>query len=448
MEEVENRMGVMPVKPLLLQMAWPMMLSMFVEALYNLVDSIFISQYSQDAFVALGLAFPVQMMMIAICVGTGIGVNAMVARRLGEKRVEDASAVAMNGFFLYLLSWMVFFIFGLTVGPHFVGFFTSNASVAEYGRQYLTIVTMGSIGICMQFAAERVMQATGNSKGPMIVQGVGAVINLILDPILIFGIEGIIPSFGVTGAAVATIIGQMVGMAIGLVMMRHNKIIHFRFRSFRPNGKVIGEIYRIGVPAMVMQSLMTVMTLGMNKILAKNEAQIFILSAYFKLQNFIFMPAFGLNNGMVPILGYNYGAKNGRRISDTIHFGLILSVAIMAVGTALFLLVPGLILSCFNAPADVVALGIPALRMISVSFLFAAVAIIFTASFQALGKPMMSLIISLLRQLVIVLPATYLLLQIDPNLVWLSIPAAEMISCIVATVFYRKLHANIIVPLL
>ncbi|MEG0441411.1 MAG: MATE family efflux transporter [Oscillospiraceae bacterium] len=438
----------MPVKPLLLHMAWPMMLSMFIQALYNLVDSIFISQYSHEAFVALGLAFPAQTLMIAICVGTGVGVNAMVSRRLGQKRVEDASAVAMNGFFLYLLSWIVFFIFGLTVGPHFVSFFTANASVAEYGRQYLTIVTMGSIGMCMQFAAERVMQATGNSKGPMIVQGAGAVINLILDPILIFGIEGYIPAFGVTGAAVATILGQMVGMAIGLVMVRHNKIIRFRFRSFRPNGKVIGEIYHIGVPAMVMQSLMTIMTLGMNKILAHNEAQIFILTSYFKLQNFVFMPAFGLNNGMVPILGYNYGAKNGKRISDTIRFGLILSTAIMAVGTALFLLVPGALLRCFDAPADIVALGIPALRMISISFLFAAVTIIFTASFQALGAPMMSMVVSLLRQLVIVLPATYLLLQINPNLVWLAIPAAEVISCVVAVLFYIRVHREKIVPLL
>lgn len=270
LEDVQNKMGSMPIRKLILHMSWPMMLSMLIQALYNMVDSYFVARIDPDAFVALGLAYPAQTMMIAICVGTGVGVNAMLSRRLGERRYGEANAVAVNGYFVYLLTWAAFLLFGLFFGRSFVGFFNSDPNVIDYGGQYLTIVSTFSIGVCMQFAGERVLQGIGDPIGPMIIQGVGAVINLVLDPVLIFG-WGPFPVLGVAGAAIATVFGQLVGMTIGFILVARNKSLPISLRGFRPSGETIRDIYRIGGPAIVMQSLNTVMTMGMNKILDRKS---------------------------------------------------------------------------------------------------------------------------------------------------------------------------------
>lgn len=310
----------------------------------------------------------------------------------------------LNGYFLYLLTWVAFLLFGLTLGSRFVGFFNSDPLVMEYGAQYLTIVTVFSLGVCMQFAAERVLQATGNAVGPMIIQGIGAVINLILDPVLIFGL-GPFPAMGVAGAAIATVLGQLVGMVVGFVLVARNGVIQLTLRGFRPCPATIRDIYRIGGPAIVMQSLSTVMSLGMNKILSLpkmlelyGDAPVFVLSAYFKLQSFVFMPVYGMNNGLTPILSYNYGARKQKRIAGGIRFALAAALCIMGVGMVIFLLFPQLLMQIFSAPAAAMAMGVPALRTISLSFLFAGVSIILGAAFQALGVPLFSLILSVLRQ--------------------------------------------------
>ena len=432
-------MGTMPVRPLLLHMAWPMMLSMFIQALYNMVDSMFVAQLSGDGFKALSFAYPIQLFMIAICVGTGVGVNALLSRRLGQRDQAGADAVAANGFFVYLLSWAAFFLFGFFLARPFMSFFTQEASVAAYGGDYLAIVTCGSLGMCMQFAAERVLQATGNPVGPMVVQGVGAVVNLILDPILIFGLFGV-PRLEVAGAALATILGQLVGLGVGLFLVRRCKEIRVSVRGFRPDGGVIRELYKIGLPAMVMQSLATFMTLGLNKIVVLfDESYVFILGVYFKIQSFVFMPIYGLNNGLIPVLGYNFGARKKERILGLIRFALVIATAIMAVGTLLFLLFPAAFLALFKADATLMSAGVPALRIISLSFLFAGVSVIFSSAFQALGSPVHSLVISLLRQLVLILPAALLLSLLRPDLIWWAFPVAEGISAAAAFLLYRHI---------
>lgn len=443
----ENKMGIMPVRPLLLQMSWPIMLSMLIQALYNMVDSFFVARISAEAFEALALVYPVQTLMIAICVGTGVGVNAMLSRRLGEKRLGEANAVAVNGYFLYFATWLLFVVLSLAFGRGYMAMFTGKSAVFRFGLDYLTIVTVCSLGVCFQFAAERVLQATGNAVGPMIVQGIGAVVNLILDPVLIFGI-GPFPRLEVVGAALATVIGQIVGMVVGLVMVAKNPVLTLRVRGFRPSGKVIGDIYRIGAPAIAMQALTTVMTMGMNKILAQvTETGVFILGAYFKLQSFIFMPVYGLNNGLTPLVSFNYGARHRERIRGLIRFALAIACGIMAAGTLLMLLAPGPLLRIFDATQQVLADGVPALRIIAASFLFAGVSIVLCAAFQAMGSATLSLVVSLLRQAVVLLPAALLLGLVRPGLVWLAFPVAEVLSCGVAALLYKRLRRTKIMSL-
>ena len=355
-------MAVMPVRRLLLNMAWPMMLSMLIQALYNLVDSMFVAQLSSDGFVALALVYPIQTLMIAVCVGTGVGFNALLARRLGEGRPDEANRVVANGYFVYLVCWVVFLVLGVGLAPVFMGLFApGQPQVIDYGIQYLSIVTGASVGICMQFAGERTLQATGNTVGPMVIQGIGAVINLILDPLLIFGI-GPFPRMEVAGAALATVLGQVVGMVVGLCMVRRSSIVRLSFRGFRPDSAIILTMFRVGVPAILVQALATVMNLGMNLILPLFTASgVFILGAYFKLQSFLFMPVNGLNNALIPIVSFNYGARQRSRITGVIHFALVLSAAIMAVGTVVFLAIPGPLLRLFDADAAVLAEGISAL---------------------------------------------------------------------------------------
>ena len=393
-------MAVMPVRRLLLNMAWPMMLSMLIQALYNLVDSMFVAQLSSDGFVALALVYPIQTLMIAVCVGTGVGFNALLARRLGEGRPDEANRVVANGYFVYLVCWVVFLVLGVGLAPVFMGLFApGQPQVIDYGIQYLSIVTGASVGICMQFAGERTLQATGNTVGPMVIQGIGAVINLILDPLLIFGI-GPFPRMEVAGAALATVLGQVVGMVVGLCMVRRSSIVRLSFRGFRPDSAIIRTMFRVGVPAILVQALATVMNLGMNLILPLFTASgVFILGAYFKLQSFLFMPVNGLNNA----------ARQRSRITGVIHFALVLSAAIMAVGTVVFLAIPGPLLRLFDADAAVLAEGISALRLIALSFVCAGVSVILCAALQALGAANSSLVVSLLRQLVLLFPLALLL---------------------------------------
>lgn len=288
----ENKMGVMPVRRLLINMSWPMMLSMLIQALYNMVDSLFVARLSRDGFEALALVYPVQTLMIAVCVGTGVGFNTLLARRLGEGRKEEADRVAANGYFVYFVCWLVFLVLGVSLAWPFLTLFSDVPQQIEYGVQYLSIVTGLSIGVCMQFAGERTLQATGDTVGPMIIQGIGAVVNLILDPLFIFGI-GPFPRMEVAGAALATVLGQIVGLAASFWMVRRSPVIHLTFRRFRPDGEIIRTMFRVGFPAILMQSLSSVMNVGMNLILPLfTPFGVFILGAYYKMQSFIFMPLY------------------------------------------------------------------------------------------------------------------------------------------------------------
>lgn len=432
-------MAVMPVRRLLLNMAWPMMLSMLIQALYNLVDSMFVAQLSSDGFVALALVYPIQTLMIAVCVGTGVGFNALLARQLGEGRPDEANRVVANGYFVYLVCWVVFLVLGVGLAPVFMGLFApGQPQVIDYGIQYLSIVTGASVGICMQFAGERTLQATGNTVGPMVIQGIGAVINLILDPLLIFGI-GPFPRMEVAGAALATVLGQVVGMVVGLCMVRRSSIVRLSFRGFRPDSAIIRTMFRVGVPAILVQALATVMNLGMNLILPLFTASgVFILGAYFKLQSFLFMPVNGLNNALIPIVSFNYGARQRSRITGVIHFALVLSAAIMAVGTVVFLAIPGPLLRLFDADAAVLAEGISALRLIALSFVCAGVSVILCAALQALGAANSSLVVSLLRQLVLLFPLALLLGALRLSLVWLAFLLSEGAACLTALLLYRR----------
>ena len=418
----ENKMGVMPVKKLVVTMSWPIMLSMLVQALYNMVDGIFVSWASDKAFLALGYAFPAQSLMIAICAGTGVGVNALLARRLGEKNTEEASQVALHSYLIYFAIWLALAAFGLLAAKPFIGLYTTDPEVLRYGTDYLRIVTIGSIGMCMQFSAERILQASGNSIGPMIIQGAGALFNIIFDPILIFGYFGF-PAMGVAGAAIATIAGQWLGMVIGFVMVLRNKIVPIHPRAFRFHGHLIVDIYRIGLPAILMQSLATVAVSIMNKFLGSiSDAHMFVITAYIKIESFVLMPIFGLNNGVIPIISYNYGARKPDRIREAIRFSLALSMVIMCLGTLLFWLFPQLFLSLFNAPVDAVQVGIIALRTISLSFPMAAIAIVLSGVFQALDAPILSLISSLTRTILSLVPIAALFTYLYPDGVWFSYP--------------------------
>lgn len=432
----ENKMGTMPTKRLLVTMSLPLMASMLVQALYNIVDSIFIAQISEAALTAVSLAFPMQMLMIAVAVGTGVGVNSLLSRRLGEKRNEDANLTATNGFFLALLSWLVFAVFGIFFSKLFMSAFTDDAAIVQMGSDYLSICCIFSFGIFGQITAERVLQATGITVYNMITQGVGAILNIILDPIFIFVFK-----MGVPGAAIATVIGQTAAMLLGIFFnYKKNKLVKISFRKFRPNLRIIGEIYRVGFPSIIMQSIGSFMTIGLNAILiAFSEVAVTVLGVYFKIQSFVFMPVFGMSNALIAIVGYNYGAKNRKRIHETLNFAILLAVAMMAVGVILFMAIPEPLLLMFKASAEMLAIGVPALRIISVCFIFAGVSISLTSVFQAVGNGILSLIISFVRQLIVVLPATYLLARFAGlTYCWWSFPIAEALSLALTVAFYFR----------
>ncbi|WP_130850172.1 MATE family efflux transporter [Intestinimonas timonensis] len=436
----DTRMGTMPVRPLLLRMAWPMMLSMLIQALYNLVDSMFVSRLSGEAFQALSLAYPVQMFMVAVCVGAGVGLNALLSKRLGQGERTEAKAVALNGIFLYLLCYLLFLFFALFLARPFMAFFTADSAILSAGRTYLTIVTGVSVGMTMQFATERILLACGDPVGPMVIQGVGAVVNLIMDPILIFGL-GPFPALGVAGAAIATVMGQWTGMAVGFLLLRRLRRFPLSPKGFRPRVDILAELCRIGIPAAAMQSLSSVMTLGLNKIMALYDPNaVFILGAYFKLQTFLIMPVSGLTNGLTPLVSYNYGARSRERILALTRFALALGAAIMAVGTILLLLIPGPLLGLFGADQAVLDSGIPALRWIAAGLIFSGLSMVLCAVFQALGAAMTSLVISLLRQVVLILPAAYLLGLVQVRLIWASFPLAEVLACLAELVLFRRIQ--------
>ena len=405
----ENKMGVMPVNRLLFSMSLPMILSMLVQALYNIVDSIFVAQIGETALAAVSLAFPVQNLIIAVSVGTGVGVNALLSRSLGEKNQETANLAAVNGIFVFFLSYLLFAVFGLFFARMYFTVQTSNPEIIEQGTIYLSVCSIFSFGIFLEIALERIMQSTGRTIYNMITQGLGAIINIILDPILIFGLFGF-PRMGILGAAVATVIGQIIAMLLLLYFnIRKNSDVNLNMRRFRPDTAIIAEIYRVGLPSIIMQSISSVMTFGVNKILLLfSETAVSVFGIYFKLQSFIFMPVFGLNNAMVPIVAYNYGAARKDRIMKTIRSSVTAAVAIMLAGLAIFQIFPEQLLYLFDASEHMMGIGVPALRIISLSFLFAGYCIVIGSVFQALGNGVYSLITSAARQLVCILPAAWL----------------------------------------
>ena len=436
----ENKMGVMPIGPLLAGMAIPMMISMLVQALYNVVDSIFVAQLSQDALNAVSLAFPLQNLMIAVGGGTGVGMNALLSRSLGEKDQDQADRAANTGIFLFLLSAVIFGVCGFLLARPFFLAQTDIPAIVNYGTDYARICLGLSIGIFSQFCFERLLQSTGRTVYSMVTQIIGALINIVLDPILIFGLFGF-PRLEVAGAAVATVAGQIIAACIGLWMnLKFNVDIHIRPRDIRPDREIVREIYRVGVPSIVMQSIGSVMVFGMNKILMGfTDTATAVFGAYFKLQSFIFMPVFGLNNGMVPIISYNYGAARLDRVRRTYKLTAVTATVIMCVGCAAFNLIPGALLGFFNASEEMLSIGTVALRVISWSFLLAGFDIIAGSVCQAIGNPVYTLICSVCRQLVALLPAAWLLARTGVlDLVWFCFPISEVVSLVLSIIFLRR----------
>lgn len=441
-KRTENIMGTKPINSLVIGMAVPIMLSMIVQALYNVVDSIFVARLSENALTSVSLIFPIQNLMIAVAVGTAVGMNALLSRRLGEKNYKSANQIAENGIFLAVLSWVVFAILGLTCSNLFMSSFTSNAAVAKDGAVYMLICTLGSVGIFVEIMMERILQVTGKTIYQMTSQMTGALVNIVLDPILIFGLFGM-PKMGVAGAAIATVIGQWVSMFVALAInVRKNNEIHMSLRGFRPNWHAIKGIYQVGLPSIIMQSIGSVMVFGMNKILISfTETATAVFGVYFKLQSFVFMPVFGVTNAMVPIIGFNYGAHQRKRIVQTIRISMIISVSIMMLGTALFIIAPDLLLSLFQASDTMLAIGVPALRIIAISFAFAGIDIVLSCVFQSLGDGMLSLWMSLVRQLVMLLPSAYLLAKFGGlDSVWYSFLIAEIVALMMSLLFYRHIY--------
>jgi putative MATE family efflux protein len=440
-ETKENKMGVMPEGRLLLNMSLPMMVSMLVQALYNIVDSIFVAKISEDALTAVSLAFPLQTLLVAIGAGTGVGVNALISRGLGEKRQEKVDAVAVNGIFVYIISYLVVVVFALLAVRPFYRLQTGEGqeNIMELGITYLSIVMLFSFGVFAQFIFERMLQATGRTFFTMISQMTGAIINIILDPILIFGLLGA-PKLGIAGAAIATVIGQVIASIIAMTYnLKKNTDVHISFRGFRPNGKIIKDIYMIGIPSIIMQSIGSVMTAGMNLILmGMSSTAAAVFGVYFKLQSFFFMPVFGLNNGLIPIISYNYGAKKKSRMLNTLKYGYGIAFFFTFIGFLAFMLIPDRLLGLFNASEAMLAIGVPALRIIAVHFLIAWFCIVTGTLFQAVGNAIYSMFVSVARQLVVLLPAAYILAKIGGlSLIWWSFPIAELMSMMISLICLR-----------
>ena len=447
----ENKMGVMPVGKLLANMSLPMMASMLVMALYNIVDSIFVARISEDALAALSLAFPVQNMMIAVSVGIGVGINAVLSRALGAKDQKAVSRTSGSGALLLTLCSLIFVVLGIVAIRPFFAAQTSSETIIEYGVTYTSIVTIGCSGLFIQVLCERLLQSTGRAVLVMVMQTVAAVVNIVLDPILIFGLLGL-PAMGVAGAALATIIGQWIGAVVGVYFnLRMNPDLSMDRRALKPHGATIRRILVIGIPSVIMQSIGSVMNFCMNQILiAFSSTAVAVFGVYFKLQSFIFMPIFGLNNASVPIVAYNYGAKRADRMMQAVRYSVAAAVGIMVVGMVMFQAIPDKLLLFFDASPELMRVGVPALRIISIHFPLAGVCIGCGAVFQALGFSLYSMVISLIRQLVVLIPCAYLIgtLTGDVTMVWWAFVVAEFVSAALTAIYFAKVYGGIIKPLL
>lgn len=445
----ENKMGVMPIKKLLITMALPMMASMLVQALYNIVDSIFVSRISEDALTGVSLASPIQTLMIGVATGTAVGVNALLARKLGEKKPGEANLCANNGMFLAALSFVVFFIVGILFSDAFISLQTDDALIISYGSTYLSICLVGSFGFFMYMMVERILQGTGRTGLTMYTQLLGSIVNIILDPVLIFGI-GPFPELGIAGAAVATVIGQWASFILALILnAKYNHDIKFTFRKFRPDGALIKEIYVIGIPVILMNCIGSVLTFCMNLILTSFTATATaVYGVYFKLQTFVFLPVMGINNALLPIASYNLGAKKGDRIMEALRFSILCAAILMIIGLILVQLFAAQFLGLFNASETMLEIGIPALRIISTHFIFAGFIVVIAPFFQALGYSYISMIVSFARQMVVLLPAAYLLsLTGNLNMVWLAFPIAEVVTFVICVVYIKRIYKKVILPI-
>lgn len=453
-EQAQNKMGTMPVRKLLISMSLPMMASMLVQALYNIVDSIFVSRVSEAALTAVSISFPIQNLMISLGVGIGVGVNALLSKSLGEGNQKHAQRIALQGIFIELICCLIFILIGFFAMDVFFRGQTNDAEIIALGKDYLSICCIFSVGLFAQLIFERLLQATGRTMLSMISQCTGAITNILCDPLLIFGVPALgIPAMGVTGAAIATVFGQIVGGIVAIILnVRKNKELRFAVRGFRVEGKVCGSILYIGIPSAIMGSIGSFMTYGINKILfafgeiGKTAAAVF--GIYFKLQSFVFMPVFGLNNGMVPIVSFNYGARRADRILQTVRLSAIYAVSIMVVGMAVVQLIPGQLLLLFDASEHMLRIGVPALRIISLCFVFAGFTIVCSSVFQALGNSFFSMIMSITRQLAVLLPAAYVLAHtIGLEAVWYAFPIAELFCLVIAVIMLRHTYSKVIKPL-
>lgn len=445
----ENKMGTMEVRRLILTMSLPIMISMLVQALYNIVDSMFVARVSEAALAAVSLCYPIQMIMVAVACGTGVGINALLSRYLGEKKQEKASQVAMHGLFCAICNWLVFAVIGLFFSEAFLRLFSDDVQIIMMGISYMQICTICSFGVFVQITYERIMQSTGNTIYNMVIQGVGALINIILDPIFIFGL-GPVPALGTAGAAIATVIGQIVAMFLGIIITQKKiREIQLSVRGFHLDGMLMKAMYRIAIPAILMQSIMSFMTVMMNMILAPfSEMAVSVFSIYYKLQQFVFMAVLGMNNALIPILSYNYGANQMERIRESIRFALWMSCVIMAIGTVVFQLFPTQLLYLFDAKEAMLSIGIPALRTISVSFVFAGISMVLCSVFQALGSPNHSLLVTLLRQMVILLPLAYgFSSAFGLDMCWWSFPITEVLCALLSLYLLRSVQKRVLLQL-
>lgn len=432
-----NIMQSETIPRLLFKMSFPMMLSMLIQALYNVVDSIFVAMVSETALTAVSLAFPLQNLLIAAAVGTGVGVNSLLSRRLGEGRTEEANAVASSALFLALALSVIFIAIGLFLAKPFLALFTDSSELLELSASYTRICLIISFGCMFSITIEKLIQATGNSVQPMTMQLTGAIMNIVLDPVFIFFF-----GLGVNGAAIATVLGQIGSMVLAFIFLKKNSYITIRLKDIRPKAKIIGEIYQVGLPTIIMNSIGTVMVSVINAILIGFSATaVSVFGVYFKLQSFVFMPVFGLNNGIIPILGFNYGARNRKRMTATMKLGLLVALTIMILGTLLFQLFPSELLSLFSASEEMYAIGIPALRIISLCFIPAAISIILISSFQATGFGLASMMVSIIRQLLVLCPAAFILSRFfGINGVWASFALAECFGLTFSVIFFIHVY--------
>ncbi len=451
-----DKMGSMPVGKLLISMSLPMMISMLIQALYNVVDSIFVAMISEDALTAVSMAFSMQTLMVAASGGIGVGINALLSRSLGEKNPKLASLAATNGLFLGLIAYIIFAVIGVSCVKPFYVFQTGDVTspITQYGIEYLTCVLVCSFGMFAQMLFERLLISTGRTLYSMITQCTGAVINLIFDPILIFGLLGF-PKMGVLGAAAATVLGQCVAAVLACIFnIRLNHDISISFKKFRPSKSTIKTILSVGVPSMIMQAIGSVMTFTFNKILIWfSSTAVAVFGVYFKINSIVFMPVFGLNNGMVPIVAYNYGAQNRKRMTKTVKYSIVYAVSLMLLGTIIIEAIPDKLLLMFNASEHMLQIGVPALRIICVTFPFAGCAIVLSSLFQALGHGVYSMMVSLIRQLFVLLPSAFVLALIgkqmgnDVSYVWWSFIIAEVFAMATSFILFKRLYKNQIAPI-